>query len=387
MQPTEFQSTPNDMLIDAARDGDIERVRVLLHDAAVAQPARDYALDEAAEKGHVGLVQMLLANGADPGAHGGFPLSHAAANGHVGVVQLLLANGADPAADDSCALRWAADRGYVEIARLLLAEGADPAAHNDFAIRFAAQNGHAEVVRLLLVDGRANPDAFDNYAIHAAAHCGHLPVVQLLLAAATTQSTRSLLAKQRLEQRALAASIHAYLKSYECEPRVAEMIESLHVLLQLRLPDLTAEGMFALVDAFAKMHVSSQMLRELHQQGQLLPFLQGALDPQVTIPSLDVTKGQERDLARLARVSKEPPLGHVSSIPEILYALAPSLPARMVDRLWEMLRSHVRDGKEFGHLVAQRERGTQQHPHKRRRYWALARASGVVKTLTGDEVS
>jgi Ankyrin repeats (3 copies) len=375
MQPTESQSTPNDMLIDAAREGDIERVRALLRDAAVAQPAHDYALDEAAENGHVEVVRLLLANGADPGAHGGFPLSASAGNGRVGVVQLLLANGADPAAYDSCPLRWAAEHGYVEIARLLLAAGADPAARNDEAIRLASKNGHVEVVRFLLADDRVRAST-DNYSAiwdaavtqravppifvtHNAregfrrvssAPQGELQVdvVRLLLATIPDRGIRLSLVNQLLENASPPQTMRKFLASYTNDPHVVDMIDTLHVLLQLRLPDLTAEGIFALADAFAKTHVTSQMLRELHQQGQLLPFLQGAINPPMVIPSLDVTKGQGRDLARLARVSKAPPLGHMSSIPEILYTLAPSLPPRMVDRLWEVLRAQVRDGKNSG---------------------------------------
>jgi uncharacterized glyoxalase superfamily protein PhnB len=91
----------------ACRQGDIERVRVLL----AADPALARAVSDESE-------------------HGGWTALHEAArHGSAGVVQLLLAHGADPNAreegDNTTPLHWAAARGDFAIMNALLDAGAD----------------------------------------------------------------------------------------------------------------------------------------------------------------------------------------------------------------------------------------------------------------------
>ena len=127
--------------------------------AALSQAEKNTALLEAAREGHAEVVRLLLAAEADVNAQtqaGVTSLMWAAGNGHADVVRLLLAAEADVNAQSqagSTALMDAALNGHAEVVRLLLAAGADVNAQNQAgftALLDAAGNGHAEVVWLLL---------------------------------------------------------------------------------------------------------------------------------------------------------------------------------------------------------------------------------------------
>ncbi len=151
-------------LHDAAKKGDVKRVRKLLEEGANPN-ARDEndntPLHWAAPWGHVDVVKLLLEHGADPNIknkYGNTPLHLAALYGHVDVVRLLLERGADPDARNDYGktpLHEAADRGHLEVVRLLLQHGADPnvgvggATPLSFAIRYC----NADIIKLLLERG------------------------------------------------------------------------------------------------------------------------------------------------------------------------------------------------------------------------------------------
>jgi Ankyrin repeats (3 copies)/Ankyrin repeat len=159
----------NDALINAARKGHEETVRLLLkiHDAGVGA-----ALFIAASKGHAGIVQRLLEHGADKTTNLRFgaiyfpkmtALIVAARKGHGKIVQLLLDHRANVNIHDTdgdTALFLAAWKGHTAIVQMLLEHGADINAINFegmTALTIAAHNGHEEIVQLLL-DHHANVD-------------------------------------------------------------------------------------------------------------------------------------------------------------------------------------------------------------------------------------
>jgi len=156
-------------LHDAARKGDVRRVKKLLEKGAdpdVKDELGHTPLHLAALLGHVEIVKMLLEHGANPNTQdrsGETPLHHAAYWGRVDVARLLLERGADPDARNGYGktpLHSAAWRGSVEVVKLLLERGADPNAQNRDSktpLHEAADRGHLEVVRLLLQHG-ADPN-------------------------------------------------------------------------------------------------------------------------------------------------------------------------------------------------------------------------------------
>ena len=115
-------------LIDAARNGNIELVRLCL---AVGEYVnfRDEngttALYNATLVGYIEIVRLLLDNGADPNIRdrgGDTPLTIAVSHGDTEMVQLLLNKGADPNIRDNdgdTALGLALTRGYTDIVKLL----------------------------------------------------------------------------------------------------------------------------------------------------------------------------------------------------------------------------------------------------------------------------
>jgi ankyrin repeat protein len=127
----------DDQLIDASKEGDLEKVRDLLssppprgadvnakghgHEGLVS------ALHFASIRGHVGVVEVLLAKGANKNAVDGdlwTPLHLASSEGHVGVVERLLKRGADKNKETRDAERpidLARFYGHPEVVRLLSA--------------------------------------------------------------------------------------------------------------------------------------------------------------------------------------------------------------------------------------------------------------------------
>jgi len=76
-------------------------------------------------------------------------LIDAAINGNIETVKLFLDMGANIHADNNEALRCASEYGHTEIVKLLLNRGADVYIFDNCAIRCAAEYGHAETVKVL----------------------------------------------------------------------------------------------------------------------------------------------------------------------------------------------------------------------------------------------
>jgi len=112
-----YPSSPRHPLEQAARDGDLERVRSLLAEEE-NEYVRDYALRFAIQGRHREVADLLISRGARNA------LMVAAAEGDASFVKDLLAQGTTANAKDS-ALHAAARGGHKEAAELLLSAGAN----------------------------------------------------------------------------------------------------------------------------------------------------------------------------------------------------------------------------------------------------------------------
>jgi uncharacterized protein len=153
-------------LVDAVRQGDVRRARILVQkgaDVAAVEPDGTTALHWAAHRGDATLVDLLLAAGANPVAANRYqvtPLSLAAENGNAAVIERLLKAGANANASlpgGETALMTAARTGRAEAVKVLLAHGADVNARETFrgqtALMWAAAQGHAAAIKALIEAG------------------------------------------------------------------------------------------------------------------------------------------------------------------------------------------------------------------------------------------
>jgi ankyrin repeat protein len=221
---------------DAARNGDLEKVRAMLkgnpdlvfsrdslyaswsplHDAAHGA-RRDVAelllanradvnrkdkdgqtsLHWAVGRGHKDTAELLLAHGADVNAKdndGKTPLSRAVYAGHRDVAELLLVNGAEvntKNANSETPLHDAVDKNLPDVTRLLLAHGADVNAKGKWGNSplHNAASGDCKGVAEVLLANKADVNARDNdgstplhWAARSATKSGWRNVAELLLA-------------------------------------------------------------------------------------------------------------------------------------------------------------------------------------------------------------
>ena len=122
-------------LYDAAIDGDLERVMLLVEKGVNKNQAggdwEETALSAAAGRGHLDILRYLVEQGADmekTDRFGYSPLMDASSGGHLEVARYLLEQGAnrDKANNGGyTSLHWAARNGHLETAKLLMVYGAD----------------------------------------------------------------------------------------------------------------------------------------------------------------------------------------------------------------------------------------------------------------------
>jgi ankyrin repeat protein/tRNA A-37 threonylcarbamoyl transferase component Bud32 len=214
---------------DAAKSGDIDRVKALLqsnphlissktpegltplHEAALygrkdvvvlllerkaeinsTDNGGGTALHYAAMNGHKDIVELLLTGNAEVNANnldGDTPLDYAAMKDRSDIIKRLLANNADVNVTDKLgadALHFAAQEGHTDVVELLLANNAEVNAKNNKGqtpLQLAAKNGYKNVAELLLAK-KADANASDIHGgtpLHYAAATGHKDVVELLL--------------------------------------------------------------------------------------------------------------------------------------------------------------------------------------------------------------
>ncbi len=148
---TASAGTPDNKLIEAAKDGNMHNVRALLAKGADVNAKDNHqgatALMFAADYGHADVVRALLARGAHVNAKdsdGITALMFAAWKGHADIVRALLAKGADvnaKANNGRTASVVMVANGHMFVGRILLQKGEDEGAT---ALDFAMLSGHAK---------------------------------------------------------------------------------------------------------------------------------------------------------------------------------------------------------------------------------------------------
>jgi hypothetical protein len=143
----------NYLLIESAKNGNLEDVRNALNNGADIHVENDQALIVAAGRGRLEVVRLLLDRGANIHAQDDQALINAALTDRLEIVRLLLNRGADIHAQDDQALMRAASDGRLEVVQLLLDRGADIHAQDDQALGITAFHGYLEVAQLLIERG------------------------------------------------------------------------------------------------------------------------------------------------------------------------------------------------------------------------------------------
>jgi ankyrin repeat protein/beta-lactamase regulating signal transducer with metallopeptidase domain len=191
---TENEGIPAKSLHEAAADGDIEQVKLLISKGADvnAKDKSGTALHHACEKGRTEVVRLLISYGANVNASSIDaikPLHYAAISGDKQTVELLLSKGADINAKD-----WdgrtplfqamaSPAAGRREVVELLVAKGAKiPALH------LAAYMADIEKVKKCLEEGIDinSQEDFCCAALHAAANSGKKDIVEFLISKGAT---------------------------------------------------------------------------------------------------------------------------------------------------------------------------------------------------------
>jgi len=123
-------------IIDAAKDGDLEKVQAIIraHPRAVMEKDIDFdatPLHYAVFKGHTEISAFLLQSGADiswKNSSGKAPLHYAVENGKLELVRMLVQHGADVNSATSqllTPLHYAAQHGLMDVCRILISAGAN----------------------------------------------------------------------------------------------------------------------------------------------------------------------------------------------------------------------------------------------------------------------
>ena len=133
-------------------------------------------------------------------------LFFAAGWGDLEVMRLLLHNGANPAAVDNegkSVLMVAAEKGHVEIMRQLLTYPIDINATNidsESALNFAAENGYLSACRLLIEHGARINVTYDDEALFSPAAKGHAEICKLLIEQGADDDDKSIIRNTSLSQ-------------------------------------------------------------------------------------------------------------------------------------------------------------------------------------------
>ena len=281
-----------DPVVEAARRGDVQTVRMLLdHGTGVNAAGGDgmTALHWAAQKGDVDITAVVLSAGADVtlGTRiGGYtPLHVASRGGHTRVAGMLIEAGADvrvPTTNSATTplhLAAASAGGGAELVALLVQHGADvdarEASSGQTPLMFAASAGRADVVRELLAQG--------------ADHTATTEVVDVLEA-----YVRDLEADQFLEDELAALRQSAGGES----PSAAQVQEAIQRQREVAAREYVVEDKYSLLRTTTR-RVNSQGLRVLQDR----------------LPATQVQVGTTGGMTALTLAARQ---GHVEAVRALL---------------------------------------------------------------------
>ncbi|KAF5353857.1 hypothetical protein D9758_010567 [Tetrapyrgos nigripes] len=160
---------PTDRLHNAARDGNLDIVKVFVENGADVNAGGGlygFALQAAAYGGHLDIVKYLVEKGADVNSKGGvYGFAVQAAADRMDIVKYLVEKGADVNAEGGYygfALQAAARWGYLEIVKYLVEKGAGINAEggkHGSALQAAAYWGRLDVVKYFVQEKGVDVDA------------------------------------------------------------------------------------------------------------------------------------------------------------------------------------------------------------------------------------
>jgi ankyrin repeat protein len=221
----------NSPLVDAARDGNLLQVMILLAQGMNPEQENQQgttALIWAAERGNLPLVELLIRDGAKinyfSNGRNATALILAAENGRLDVVRALLKNDADVDLANQqgmTPLYMACHNGHLAVALLLIENKASinhPATTGTTPLIIAAQKGFSPIETLLLNKGvpiNQQNNAGFTALMMAAAH-RHLTSVEVLLGRGANPNLCALDSANRLSA--------LYLAAQNGYPRIAELL-------------------------------------------------------------------------------------------------------------------------------------------------------------------
>ena len=149
-------------LYDAAKEGNLERVQLLVEQGAEKDETfgdrQETALCVAAEKGHLDIIRYLVEQGSDiekPDSYDWTPLINLSFSGHLEVARYLLEQGANRDKTIHCgwtSLHLAANYGHLEITKLLMVYGADLNARDNDGLMPIDMPGATEEIKQAIRD-------------------------------------------------------------------------------------------------------------------------------------------------------------------------------------------------------------------------------------------
>lgn len=173
-------------IIEAASNGHVEIVKLLIEKGAVIDPRDNEPLRLASKHGHLEVVKLLLKNGANMyspsqiiGVFEGDVLTNACERGHIEIARFLLDSGVNIHTDDDAALRYSYQ--HIEVIKLLLERGADIHARLDQVLEHTCSMSELVKITKFLLDNGANLHARNEAALKTACTCNNIEAVKLLI--------------------------------------------------------------------------------------------------------------------------------------------------------------------------------------------------------------